>query len=85
MSARMTRAVVTGSFLLDSALAPGLAAAQTTPPSQGARPAGQPRLAGGAVGAGSRGEAWVASQLPTLREHLSQGQNWSATVLSASK
>ncbi len=32
---------MTGSFLLASALAPGLAAAQTTPPSQGSKPAGQ--------------------------------------------
>jgi len=41
MSVRITRAVVTGAFLLASALAPRLAAAQTTPPRQGVKPAGQ--------------------------------------------
>ena len=41
MSVRVTRAVVTGAFVLASALGPRLVAAQTTPPSQGGKPAGQ--------------------------------------------
>jgi putative membrane protein len=56
MSAKLTRAVVTGSFLLASALAPGLAAAQTTQPSQGTKPAGQAtRPAGGEQKATAKG------------------------------
>jgi len=44
MSFRITRAVVTGSFVVASTFVPGLSAAQTTPPSQGTpgtRPTGQ--------------------------------------------
>jgi len=44
MSSRITRAVVTGSFVVASTFVPGLTAAQTTPPSQatpGTSPAGQ--------------------------------------------
>ena len=85
MSARMTRAVVTGSFLLASALAPGLAAARTTPPSQGTKPAGQAgRPAGEQENATAKGITLPSSHSATSTgtgatgsagEHLSQAKS----------
>ena len=54
----MTRSVVIGSFLLASALASGLAAPHTPPPSQGTKPARQATRPAGAQQRATAGGAY---------------------------